>query len=572
MSLDEVMNAVNGVTNMALAHEIALDSNFKLEKFEPPQASLEKQVRDVMHQAFWDNLRDQLKQEPPVYTQAFVLLQEVRDQLLEITLPHQRRLRQEINERFDVDLIKQQAEHGVLDFAGYSSFVVGLMGKMCAPVRDEAVQRLQQETDVVTVFRGVAETLDLMKLDMANYTIQMIRPTIVKQIVEYERGKFKEFLKTQQDGLELTRTWILKHVDKTLRDAAAPSTDPGTSQTSAPSTGGSASSATDCLAPPTGLLADPLALRSFCNNALNSAYMELLQWPQETLLPETACVDSERVLELRDRLHQLCLLASALLVALSALARHRPGLAAGPPAEEFKASLKRDLCPILDPAYTQSETLSALPNLIEQVVASLQGFLKERACPPLDTAAVTLLRGQLKELSDPGHRVITLVTSRCVAFLAQILGNANPKNISVPLPFVIFQEEVARICGAFLRLTQHNRAVFGEYYFDMTEKRLKQLVPQPQNSAQQQKDEENKQAGQLDERSGGKKQNLKESNDGERKSDADSCGDSNSDKVTECESKHGSGKTPSSTASSPDSESAAATGKTSVRWDSLDLD
>ena len=45
MSLDEVINAVHGVTNMALAHEIALDSNFKLEKFEPPQASLEKQVR-----------------------------------------------------------------------------------------------------------------------------------------------------------------------------------------------------------------------------------------------------------------------------------------------------------------------------------------------------------------------------------------------------------------------------------------------------------------------------------------------------------------------------------------------
>lgn len=44
MSLDEVMNAVNGVTNMALAHEIALDSNFKLEKFDPPQSSLEKQV------------------------------------------------------------------------------------------------------------------------------------------------------------------------------------------------------------------------------------------------------------------------------------------------------------------------------------------------------------------------------------------------------------------------------------------------------------------------------------------------------------------------------------------------
>lgn len=69
-----------------------------------------------MHKAFWDNLSDQLKQDPPNYTQAFVLLQEVRDNLIEITLPHQTRLRQEIAEKFDVDLIKQQAEHGVLKF------------------------------------------------------------------------------------------------------------------------------------------------------------------------------------------------------------------------------------------------------------------------------------------------------------------------------------------------------------------------------------------------------------------------------------------------------------------------
>ena len=45
------------------------------------------------------------------------LYTQIRDQLSEITLPHQRKLRQEISDRLDVDLIKQQAQHGVLDFA-----------------------------------------------------------------------------------------------------------------------------------------------------------------------------------------------------------------------------------------------------------------------------------------------------------------------------------------------------------------------------------------------------------------------------------------------------------------------
>lgn len=44
MSLEEVMKAANGVSNMVLAHEIAVDRNFRLEKFEPPENSIERRV------------------------------------------------------------------------------------------------------------------------------------------------------------------------------------------------------------------------------------------------------------------------------------------------------------------------------------------------------------------------------------------------------------------------------------------------------------------------------------------------------------------------------------------------
>ena len=37
MTFDDLMSAANGVKNMSLAHEIAVDANFKLEKIEPPQ-------------------------------------------------------------------------------------------------------------------------------------------------------------------------------------------------------------------------------------------------------------------------------------------------------------------------------------------------------------------------------------------------------------------------------------------------------------------------------------------------------------------------------------------------------
>ena len=40
---------------------------------------LEKQVRDVVHKAFWDKLREELSQDPPVFSQALSLIQEVKE-------------------------------------------------------------------------------------------------------------------------------------------------------------------------------------------------------------------------------------------------------------------------------------------------------------------------------------------------------------------------------------------------------------------------------------------------------------------------------------------------------------
>jgi len=36
VSLEEIMTAASGMNNMALAHEIAVDKDFRLQNFEPP--------------------------------------------------------------------------------------------------------------------------------------------------------------------------------------------------------------------------------------------------------------------------------------------------------------------------------------------------------------------------------------------------------------------------------------------------------------------------------------------------------------------------------------------------------
>lgn len=79
VSLEEIVKAANGMKNMALAHEIAVDKNFQLQKLDPDDGTFHRKVKEIMHKAFWNLLAEQLAEDPPSYTQALVLLQEIKE-------------------------------------------------------------------------------------------------------------------------------------------------------------------------------------------------------------------------------------------------------------------------------------------------------------------------------------------------------------------------------------------------------------------------------------------------------------------------------------------------------------
>lgn len=69
VSLEEIMQAANSMRDMALVHHIAVDDNFVLKRYEPEENSLHKVVKETMHKAFWDLLRQELNEDPPSYQQ-----------------------------------------------------------------------------------------------------------------------------------------------------------------------------------------------------------------------------------------------------------------------------------------------------------------------------------------------------------------------------------------------------------------------------------------------------------------------------------------------------------------------
>lgn len=160
-------------------------------------------------------------------------------------LPHHAKIRENLKEVLDIDLIKQQAEKGVLDFHHYAQYVISIMSKVCAPVRDEKIRELSQKTDVIEIFQGIMDVLQLMRLDLANFTITMMRPNIVASSIEYEKAKFAEFLKINSNGLQCTEKWLLSHFDPTKV---------------------------------TGSSSDINAVRQLTHSLLTDAYLDLLEW------------------------------------------------------------------------------------------------------------------------------------------------------------------------------------------------------------------------------------------------------------------------------------------------------
>ncbi|EPY74052.1 hypothetical protein CB1_002317008 [Camelus ferus] len=73
--------------------------------------------------------------------------------LLSFLTPGGNRLRNQICEVLDTDLIRQQAEHSTVDIQGLSNYVISTMGKLCAPVRDDDIRELKATGNVVEVLR-----------------------------------------------------------------------------------------------------------------------------------------------------------------------------------------------------------------------------------------------------------------------------------------------------------------------------------------------------------------------------------------------------------------------------------
>ncbi|XP_059894746.1 T-complex protein 11-like protein 2 [Gadus macrocephalus] len=456
ITLDDMMSSGKDLSNLTLAHEIIVNRDFHVEPPKLAQNSLEKLVRDTVHRAYWDVLASELDAQPPVYGHAIKLLEEIKEILLSFLNPGANRMRTQISEVLDMELIGQQAASDTVDIQGLASYIISTMGKLCAPVRDEEVKGLQEARgNVVTLFKEMFRVLDLMKMDVVNFTIQGLRPELQRQSVEYERAKFQSILEKTPSALDHTTSWIRGALEELLGVMSPPgqSSGPGKGQRALPG---------------------PFLV-------MDTAFLRILSWDPATLFPETLMTDEGRLLAIQKELHQLEVVAQVLLIVYSAMGGAIQGL------PSLAERLKRMTCVLLEGMHSPDFALEeALRGVSAQLCVELSRSLTERGYPALSPALQATLTGQVLSVVQEGNPIRSLVEERVRQYFLSLLSAPAPRSClaTVPAGLTPVRPELASLAGRFMALVDFNRRVYGPFYSRVLKKLMfDDVPPQPPSAA-----------------------------------------------------------------------------------------
>ena len=108
------------------------------------KSSVQGQVAQTMERAFWDILRQKLKDGDD--EMLLGVIREIREQILQFLAPNTG-TRDRIKAQLDMELIQQEWVNGTLDFKELNGNILNILGQLCCPARDERVVEAKETGD-----------------------------------------------------------------------------------------------------------------------------------------------------------------------------------------------------------------------------------------------------------------------------------------------------------------------------------------------------------------------------------------------------------------------------------------
>ncbi len=227
----------------------------------------------------------------------------------------------------------------------------------------------------------------------------------------------REFLKTQDDGLQLTREWLKRHT------------------------------------PPEEDAREARYHKLQVQRVLTDSFLELLEWDEYYPLPETLVMDQRRIFALRDQAERTAVSTAVILLAFSNVSAYIVPM----DAQRLKEKMKKHVDILLEDFFDDADLLKILPCVALQVVKDVNEHLQEKEKPELPATVAKTLEEQIAEMEDPNHRIRDLVQRRIVDFCRQAISASRTAPLQVPPGLTLCQRELAQIGGNFVRLVNYNR-------------------------------------------------------------------------------------------------------------------
>jgi hypothetical protein len=419
VALNEVLNEFGSfMTNEKMAHELIMNPDFEL-TVNPN--SLEAQIRNVAKRAFFDKIRQDIAEQQMTWVPG--IIQDVRTQLVDM-LPERSKVRAEIMEALDVELISQQVERGSLDIDRYIAFVVAKMLQLCAPIRDAAIRQIENAPDIVSKIEDILSTLDDMKLDLANFKLRSLRPHLLAQAVEYERSKFSHALQAGAVGLELTRKWLSGAVNNMNNKAASRN--------------------------PENI--DHPENRIRYDETYFDALMSLIFNPEQHVpneMAETLRLDAERIFGFQNESRAITVVAALIMLTRNFVAEVRDD-------STFQNALKKELLLLLQEPHTTSQHLAL------HIITSLNGVLaRSKRC--LAEEQENMIKSMVEKTLTFKDTVYSLLNRRISQSIRSHLMSGRFRRDSNS-GLEIVQQELDELSEKIFLLARHNRDVFAPWY------------------------------------------------------------------------------------------------------------
>ncbi|KAI9831433.1 MAG: hypothetical protein M1819_005032 [Sarea resinae] len=200
--------------NRTLVHELAINKEYRID----PTPKTE--VIESINNAVFSSMRSDV--EAGFGDRWIVAMAEnIRARLLRLLTPGNS-LHTLISEALDPAVVQSECNKGSFSYEKFFSFMLSILPRLCAPVRDSDIKALAEDEsgDVIDRLARLMHVIDLLSLDFANFLLQESAPGLIGQAPEYERNRFAQDLDSKVINLQRTERWW-RHAQIKVSDEAS---------------------------------------------------------------------------------------------------------------------------------------------------------------------------------------------------------------------------------------------------------------------------------------------------------------------------------------------------------------